>query len=117
MTQELRDLRIVVPTPTLIESVRKLPAFSTANGVFDRSRFKLVLRASSLSEAGFLELVRGEMAQRQVLDAVTAGARVPESETGPIFKAQFEKRSADIAVFPIAAVPEPPIPDDASAQR
>src|ERR1019366_4067303 len=48
---------------------------------------------------------------------VTAGAQVPDSETGPIFVAQFEKRSADIAAFPIAAVPEAPVPDDATAQR
>lgn len=117
MTQELRDLRIVVPDPVLVATVRKLPAFTSSTGTFDRTLLEAVLRSNGMTEAGFLELMRGDMAQRQVLDAVTAGAQVPDSETGPIFAAQFEKRSADIAAFPIAAEPEAPVPDDAAAQR
>ena len=116
MNEELRDLRIAVPDPVLVASIRKLPAFS-ANGAFDRARFEAVLRSNGMTESTFLDLMRREMAQRQLLDAVTAGARAPESEVGPIFAAQFEKRSADIAAFPISAAPEPPVPDDATAQR
>ena len=33
------------------------------------------------------------------------------------YASQFEKRSADIAAFPIANTPEPPMPDDATARR
>ncbi len=42
---------------------------------------------------------------------------MPDSELGPIFASRYEKRSADIAAFPIAAMPEPPVPDEAAAQR
>jgi peptidyl-prolyl cis-trans isomerase D len=117
MSQELRDLRIVVPDAVLVETTRSLPAFKGANGSFDRSRLEAVLRSNGMSEPGFLELMRGDLAQRQVLDAVTAGTRVPDAEAGPIYEAQFEKRSADIAAFPIAAAPEAPVPDDATARR
>ena len=48
---------------------------------------------------------------------MTAGARVTDSEAGPIFAMQFEKRSADIAAFPIAAAPEAPVPDETTARR
>jgi peptidyl-prolyl cis-trans isomerase D len=117
MNQELHDLHIVVPDPVLIDTTRKLPAFSSPNGTFDRTRFEATLRNNDMTEAGFLELMRGELAQSELLDAVTAGARAPDSETGPIYAAQFEKRSADIAAFPLAAVAEPPVPDDAAARR
>ena len=117
LDQELRDLHVTVPEPVLVETIRKLPAFRGGDGAFDRTRFEAVLRSNNMTEAGFLELVRADVAQRQLLDAVTAGARAPDSETGPIYAAQFEKRSADIAAFPVAAAPEPPIPDDATARR
>ncbi len=117
MDQELRDLRIVVPDPVLVASVRKLPSFTSSGGTFDRPRFEALLRANNMTESGFLELMRGDMARKQLLDAVTAGARAPDSETKPIYAAQYEKRSADIAAFPIANTQEPPIPDEATARR
>jgi peptidyl-prolyl cis-trans isomerase D len=117
MTQELRKLRIVVPDPVLVETTRKLPAFMDANGTFDKARLDAVLRNQNLTEAGFIELMREEMAQRQLLDAVTAGAQIPQSEADTIYAALYEKRSADMALFPISGTPEPPVPDDATARR
>ena len=116
-TQELRNLRIVVPDPVLVETTQKLPAFRDANGQFDKARLDAVLRSQNMTEAGFIELMRGEMAQRQLLDAVAAGARVPDSEAAAIYAARFEKRSADMARFPIASAPEPPVPDEPTARR
>ncbi len=117
LSQELRSMRIVVPQPILLDTVRKLPAFQDANGAFDKARFDSALRENGLTEAGFLELVRDDIARQQLLGAVSAGAHVPDSELGPIFASRHEKRSADIAAFPIAAMPEPPVPDEAAAQR
>ena len=117
MSQELRDLHISVPDAVLVATARSLPAFRDATGGFDKARFDAVLRSNNMTEAGFLDLMRREMTQRQLLDAVTAGARVPDAEAGPIFAMQFEKRSADIAGFPIAASPEAPVPDEATARR
>lgn len=116
-SQELHSLHIVVPDSVLVETTRKLPAFLDAKGQFDKARLDAVLRSQSMTEAGFLELMRGEMAQRQLLDAVTAGARASESEAAAIYAARFEKRSADMALFPIASMPEAPVPDEASARR
>jgi peptidyl-prolyl cis-trans isomerase D len=116
-SQELRNLHIVVPDAVLVETTRRLPAFRDANGQFDKSRFDAVLRSQNMTEAGFIELMRGEMAQRQLLDAVAAGARIPDTEAAAIYAATFEKRSADMALFPIASVPEPPVPDEPTARR
>ncbi len=116
-TQELRSLHIVVPDAVLIATTRKLPAFLDANGQFDKARLDAVLRSQNMTEAGFIELMRGELAQRQLLDAVSAGARVPDSTAAAIYAARFEKRSADMALFPIASVPEPAVPDEPTARR
>jgi peptidyl-prolyl cis-trans isomerase D len=117
IAQELRDQRIVVPQEALVDTVRKLPMFRASDGSFDKARLDQVLRSQGLTEAGFLELVREDIARQELMDAVTAGARVPDSEAAPIYAARYEKRSVDIAAFPIAATPEPPAPDEATARR
>jgi peptidyl-prolyl cis-trans isomerase D len=117
LSKELRDLRVTVPDPVLVATARSLPAFKGSDGVFDKTRFDAVLRNNGLTEASFLDLMRGDMARRQLIDAVTAGARVPDAEAAPIYASQFEKRSADIAAFPIAATADPPPPDDPAARR
>jgi peptidyl-prolyl cis-trans isomerase D len=117
LTQELRDLRIAVPGSVLVETVHNLAPFKGPTGTFDKARFDALVRANGMTEAGFLDATRGDIASRQLMDAVTAGAHAPESEAAPIYAARYEKRSADIAEFPIASAPEPPMPDAAAARR
>jgi peptidyl-prolyl cis-trans isomerase D len=117
MSQELRHLGVVVPESVLIDTARKLPAFKGSDGTFDKSRFDTLLRNNGMTEATFLDLLRGDIARQQLMDAVTAGAVVPNEESAPIYAAEYEKRSADLAAFPFASAPEPPIPDEATAQR
>ena len=116
MNQELAELRIVVPDGILAGTIRGLPVFRGPDGSFDKARFEAALRNNGLTEAGFLDNMRGDLSQRQLLDAVMAGDRAPDSEAAPIYALEGEKRSADIAAFPIAATPEPPLPDDTAAR-
>lgn len=117
LAAELKTMHIAVPIEAVLDAIRAMPVFKGANGAFDKARFESALRANGLTEAGLVQLMRADMASRQVIDAIAAGARVPTVQTVPIFEAQFEKRSADIAAFPFAAMPEPPVPDDAAVRR
>ena len=117
LTKTLNDMRVVVPVPALVDATHKMPAFKGADGAFDKARFAATIRENGLTEAGFLDMMRGDLARRQLFDAVTAGARVPDAEARPIYAMQLEKRSADIAAFPFAAMGEPPVPDEATARR
>ncbi len=117
MTQTLRDMKIVVPDQALVEATRAHPAFKGADGKFDKARLDRVVRGNGMTEAGFLDLMRGDIARQELMSAVTAGARAPDSEAMPIYAMEFEKRSADMAAFPINAVPEPAVPDAAAARR
>ena len=117
VAQELQNLHIVVPQAVLVDTIRNLAMFKNPDGSFDKARLDAVLRNQNLTEAGFLDLVRGDIARQQLMDAVTAGSHVPEVETAPIYASHNEKRSADIAPFPLAAIADPPMPDDATARR
>ncbi|HET7881154.1 MAG TPA: peptidyl-prolyl cis-trans isomerase [Acetobacteraceae bacterium] len=115
--EELQRLRIVAPDSAVRQSVFAMPIFRGQNGQFDRNTMLQQLRNNNLTEQRYLEMVRNDLEQRQLLDAVSAGAATPETLLRPLFQAQFEKRSADMVEFPFAAAPEPPAPTEADLQR
>ena len=117
LNQELQRLRIVTPDPVVRQTVFTMPAFRGPNGQFDRQTFETLLRNNGLTEPRFLDMMRGELAQRQLLGAVSAGAATPDVLLRPLYQSQFEKRSADMVEFPLAAAPEPAAPTEAELQR
>ena len=117
LNQELEKLRVVAPGQVLRQMVFAMPAFRGPNGQFDPQLYQSVLRNNGLTEQRFLESMRGELEQRQLLGAVSAGAATPEALLRPLYEGQFEKRSADTVEFPFAGAPEPPAATDAELRR
>ena len=114
---ELQNLHVVTPDDAVREAVLEIPAFKGTAGKFSRQVFETVLRNNGLNEPRFLDMVRGQLAERQLLGAVGASASAPDVLVQPLFMREFEKRSADLADFPIAAVPAPQPPGDSVLQR
>jgi peptidyl-prolyl cis-trans isomerase D len=76
------------------------------------------MRSNGMTEAGFLELMRGDIARQQLIDAVTAGARVPECRGGADLRLGVRKALGRHRRVPVRQhVPEPPMPDEAAARR
>ncbi len=117
MTQELRNLRIVTPDTALVAAIHGMPAFQDKAGQFDRATFESVLRSNGYTEDRFLALLRTDIAQRQLLSAVDSNVAPPDTEVKILYTTEFEKRSADMAMFPISAAQEPPAPAPAVLQR
>jgi peptidyl-prolyl cis-trans isomerase D len=114
---ELRDLRVVTPDDALAAVVRSMPAFQGSDGKFSRAAFTAVLQNNGYTEARFLDQLRADIAQRQVLSAVSGSTAAPDAEVKPLYDAEFERRAADMAFFPLAAAPTPAAPDDAVLTR
>jgi peptidyl-prolyl cis-trans isomerase D len=117
MNQELQRLRVVTPDAAVRQATFAIPAFRGPNGQFDRPTFEAMLSRNGLTEPRFLDMVRGDLARRQLDEAVAAGAGASAVMVDPLYAGQFEKRSADMVEFPIAAAPEPPAPTDAELHR
>ena len=117
LDQELQRLHIVAPDAAVRQSVFATPAFRGPSGQFDRQTFETVLRNNGLTEPRFLDMVRSQLQERQLLEAVTDGAAASESMLHPLYESQFEKRSADMVEFPLAAAPNPPAPTEAELHR
>ena len=114
---ELRNLRIVAPDASVAEMAREMPAFRGPDGKFSKATFDMLLRNNGLTEARFLDMLRGDVAQRQLLTAVSVGATASDALVTPIYVGEFQKRSVRLAEFPLAAAAEPPAPDDATLRR
>ncbi|WP_428486058.1 SurA N-terminal domain-containing protein [Rhodopila sp.] len=114
---ELKKLGIVTPNDAVAAAARAMPAFRGPDGAFSKSTFDTVLRSNGFTEARFLAELRADIAQRQLLSAVTGSASAPDAEVRPLYDSEFEKRSADMATFPLSTAPEPPTPDKAALQR
>ena len=116
LDQELRRLRVVTPDAAVRDATYAMPAFRDKDGKFSRQVFEAVLRNKGLTEQRLVEMVRADLAQRQLLEAVAAGAVAPQAEAVPLYQEQFEKRSADMVEFPFAAETAP-APAEADLQR
>lgn len=117
LSQELQNLHIVTPDDAVAAAVRAMPAFKGSDGNFNKQVFDSLLRNNGYTEARFLAQLRADIAQRQLLSSLTAGAHAPDAEVTPLYASEFEKRAADMAMFPLSAAPEPPTPADAALQR
>ncbi|MGH7210575.1 MAG: peptidyl-prolyl cis-trans isomerase, partial [Acetobacteraceae bacterium] len=117
LSDEEARLRVVVPDPVVRQAVFAMPAFLDKEGKFDRSMLDAALRSNGLTEAEFLGIVRGDLARTQILDAVAAGAKPPETLTHAVYTFETERRSASMVELPFAAAPTPPTPSETELQR
>lgn len=114
---EIRRLGLIVPDAALRQAVFAMPAFQGNNGQFDRSRFEQALQTNGFTEDRFLALMRQNLGQSQLLDAVRAGASAPSILTAALFAYQSEARTAAAVVLPFSAAAAPKPPDEAVLKR
>jgi peptidyl-prolyl cis-trans isomerase D len=115
--QEVRREGLAAPDGAVRDAIYTMPAFKGANGQFDRARFEAVLQDNGLNEPGFIALMRGDVAQQQLLESVAAGAAAPDLLARRVYAFQHESRVASVVTLPFAAAPAPPAPTDDDLHR
>jgi peptidyl-prolyl cis-trans isomerase D len=114
---ELKDLHVVTPDDAVAATARSMPAFQGSDGKFSKAVFDTVLRTNGYTEARFLAELRSDIAQRQLLSTLSASVSAPEVALKPLYESEFQRRAADMALFPLSAAPEPATPDEAMLQH
>ena len=117
LTEEIQRLRITVPAAAVRQSVFAMPAFQGPGGTFDRARLNATLADNGMSEDRFLGMVSGQIAQQQLVSALTAGVAPSRLLLKRVFAISAERRSALLAAVPFAAAAPPAAPDAASLRR
>ncbi len=117
MQARVRKLGLVVTDGELRDAAFAIPQFQGHDGRFDHATMIEVLQRNGFTEASFLDLLRRDLGQQQLLTAVTAGVTAPKLLDDRLFAFLHETRTADAVSFPFAAAPEPPPPTDAQLHR
>ncbi|MEL6963842.1 MAG: SurA N-terminal domain-containing protein [Pseudomonadota bacterium] len=88
---EAEEMGIWIDDDTLRELITENPNFQTA-GRFDRLRFNQLLRTTGLSEQGYLEALRADLARNALTSGITAGVTVPGAQVDAIYSYRNEER-------------------------
>ena len=111
-----RKLGITAPDSAIHQAILGISAFQ-AGGQFSETQFTQVLQQNGTTPAKFLAQVGDDIADRQLLTAVVAGAAPPAPLVGQIFDYIAEQRTVETVNFPLSAEPAPKPPADAVLQR
>ncbi len=117
MSGILRDMRLISPDSTVAAAVRNMPVFKDTSGQFSKAQFDSLLRSNGLTEQRFLQSVRIDLTQRQLLGAIAAGVLAPQAEAMPVYAAITEKRAADMVEFAFNRAPAVTPADEATLRR
>jgi peptidyl-prolyl cis-trans isomerase D len=113
---EEQKLGVVVPDAAIRQAINSIPMFQTS-GIFDKAKFAQVLQQNNKSPDQFIGEVKDDIASRQLLEAVIAGATPPAELVNQIFQFAAEQRFAETVTIPIVGQPVPVAPSDTVLQR
>ncbi len=112
LAHETDRLDIRVGNDAVRRAIVANPNFRGANGQFDRNVYNQILAANRLNDAQYEQLLRSDIERNELTIALTEGIRPPQELTDAIYRAEAERRVADMVVLPPSAAPAPPKPSE-----
>jgi peptidyl-prolyl cis-trans isomerase D len=77
-------------------TIREDAGFRNRANRFDAAIFRQFLERQNMTEAGFVESLRGRIARSQMLGAIVAGSTVPKALTDLMYAFRNERRNASV---------------------
>ncbi len=108
--QGAADLGISISDEAVAQAVRSIPQLQSADGGFDPNLYAALLSQSGISEAQFINDVRGDLTRRQVLGTVQAATTAPFALVDTIYQYRQERRvveSVQIGAIDLPDLSEP----------
>ena len=117
LSTKAQDFGLAVPDDAVRQAVFDVPAFRGPSGKFDRATFEQLLRSNGYTEKRFLDEMRQDLLQRQLVLPLRADSVVPDVMANAYYRLQFEQRVASAVDVPFSRATPPAAPTDAQLQR
>jgi peptidyl-prolyl cis-trans isomerase D len=117
LADQVAKLGLAVPDGVVRDAVFAMQEFQGPDGKFSRPQMMQLLSTNHLTETRFLDLMRQDIAQNELLQSVGAASAPSKLLTGLVYRYLNEKRSADLLMLPMQGQPLPPAPPDAVLHR
>jgi len=108
------DTDLLAPDDLVAEEVRRQEIFEDpVTGRFDRQRFLAILAGSGLSEAGYVDLLRRDLARAWLASSLARAGEAPDALAEALYRYRQESREAAVVRFAAADVTDIPAPSEA----
>lgn len=98
-----RDLDLTTADDTVAAAIRQNPAFQGLGG-FERERFELYLRGNGMSEADYVDAVRGDLVRNDLISSITGPVGVPATLARKLVEHRMERRRGAALVVDAAGI-------------
>jgi len=110
---EVQRLHLAIGDEAVRNAIVTNPNFRGVGGGFDRNVYGQVLANNRLTEPQYEAMQRTEMVRSELTISLTEGLSPPAELTDAFYRAQAERRVADMATLTLAAAGPPPAPSPA----
>lgn len=114
LDQAAADLGLAADDAVVRAQITSDRRFRGTTGAFDAELFRRTLAANGLSEARYVELLRGDIVRSQLVTSIGALPGVPHRMVELIRRYEGERRIAAYVLVPDDATPPPAAADDAT---
>ncbi|WP_325892056.1 peptidylprolyl isomerase [Grimontia sp. NTOU-MAR1] len=102
LDQEAKDLGLRVSDAQIKQSIRDMPAFRGATGLFDNDLYLAALRRNGLTPDQFAEYVRQDLVREQFVNALISSEFALEGELESLYKLEGQTRMVRTLTLPLA---------------
>ena len=96
LKQESDALGLIPGDADIVRRIRSNPQFQDSKGNFDKSIFEANLRNSGLTEQGYVDQMRQELATTLIVESITGAAVAPDFAARTLYDAIEEQRVATL---------------------
>ena len=114
LQQEARTLDVLATDDSIRRAIQTDPTFRGADGKFDRTRFERLIGSAGMTEQGYVDSLRRDLASGQLIGAVSSGAEVPPLLVETVYRHRNERRIGEAAVIATPAGAEIAPPEEAA---
>src|SRR5258708_24800186 len=117
LDQENAHLRLDLSDDVIRSAITSNHAFVGSDGRFNHDQFVQILAMYQMTEEGLVAKLRAEVPRGDLLQALTAGVRIPAPVIDTIYRYRSETRVADVVAIPLAAATGVGTPSDDDLQK